>query len=158
MRLEGEKQAQRAAEDADRELREEAWRDVQRYRAEERRKQRESTAWRLADAHRKHEIELASHQEQLAKMHLDLQCRREDWLALQAYKAEEKERRRKSIQMRLDSWKKQKLAEEKQKLKELMMEEEDAIFREMDREELVAAKLANDMMERKNMFGTGLDI
>lgn len=83
---------------------------------------------------------------------MDLQCRREDWLALQEHKKEEAMKRRKSIQFRLDSWRQQKLREESEKLKELMVIEEDAILREMDREELLAAKLTHEMMERHNLL------
>lgn len=156
MRLEGEAQSARLAETSDRELREEAWRDVQRYREQQRTESRKSLAWRIADAHRKHEIELAMHEEQLNRMHLDLQCRREDWLSLQEYKKEEAVRRRKSIAMRLDSWKQHRVAEEKELEKKEMMAEEDAILREMDREELFATKLANDMMERRKMLSSDM--
>lgn len=156
MRQEGERQAQRLADIADRELREAAWRDVQNYRAEQRAEQRKSMAWRIADAHRKHEIELCHHQEALQRMHLDLQCKREDWLALQEYKRHEAERRRMSVALRLDSWRQQRLAEEKERERKEMIAEEEAILREMDREELIAAKLTQDLMDRKNMIGTSL--
>lgn len=154
MRLEGERQAQMMADHADRELRDDAWRDVQQYLEEERSKQRRSLAWRLADSHRQHEIELQMHEENLNRIHLDLQCRREDWLSLQEHKKEESEKRRKSIALRLDSWRKHKMHQEKEKARLDMMAEEDAILREMDREELFAAKLAQDMIDRKNMISS----
>lgn len=156
MRQEGVRQDQRLVDIADRELREAAWRDVQEYRENQRAEQRKSMAWRIADAHRKHEIELCQHQEGLQRMHLDFQCRREDWLSLQEYKKEEAERRRKSVAMRLDSWRQQRMAEEKEKERLEMLAEEEAILREMDREELLAAKLTQDLMDRKNMIGTEL--
>jgi hypothetical protein len=154
MRLEGEKQAKKQEVLADLELRAEEWKDVQRYHENQRQKERESIAWRIANATRKHEIELSNHQENLAKLHLDLGCRREDWISLQEYKKDEQEKRRKSIAMRLESWKKQKMIEEQTKLKELMIEEEDAILREMDREELLAVKLTQQMMEKHNMISS----
>jgi hypothetical protein len=154
MRLEGERQAQQLADVADRELRDAAWRDVQAYREQQRAEQRKSMAFRIADAQRKHEIELCQHQEALQRMHLDFQCKREDWLALQESKREEAERRRKSVSLRLDSWRQQRLAEEKERERKEMIAEEEAILREMDREELFAAKLAQDMIDRKTMIGT----
>ncbi len=154
MRQQGEEQAQKQEEHNDYELRYQAWKDVQDHIQLERQKKRESVAWRIADAHRQHELELTKHQEKLRALHLDIQCRREDWLALQEHKADEAEKRRKSIQFRLQSWKKQKMFEEQQKLRELMMEEENAILKEMDREELLAAKLTNDMMERHNLLSS----
>jgi hypothetical protein len=152
MRKEGELQTKAAEERADFELRTEAWRDVQNYRELERQKEREDLAWRMADAHRQHELDISLHQEKLSKLHLDLQCKREDWIALQDYKKEEANKRRKSIQFRLDSWRQQRLIEENKKMQELMVKEEDALLREMDREELLAAKLTHEMMERHNLL------
>lgn len=156
MRQEGEKQAQLVAEQADHELREKAWQDVRAYREQQRAEQRKSLAWRLADAHRKHEIDVAMHEEQLNRMHLDLQCKREDWLALQEYKKEEAERRRKSISLRVQSWKTQRLAEEKEQERREMLAEEEAILREMDREELLAAKLTQDLIDRRARLNTDM--
>ncbi len=152
MRLEGERQAQLQAATADRELREAAWKDVQKYRDDQRAAARHSLAWRLADAHRKKEIDIADHSEKLNRLHLDLQCKREDWVALQEHKKDEAERRRKSVAYRLDSWRRQKLATIKEQERQDLIAEEEAMYREMDREELLAAKQTQEFIERKNML------
>lgn len=156
MRLEGERQAQLIAASADRELRETAWRDVQKYRDEQRAAARRSLAWRLADAHRKKEIDIAEHAEKLNELHLDLQCKREDWISLHEYKKDEAERRRKSVAYRLDSWRRTKLATVKEQERQDLIAEEEAMYREMDREELLAAKQAQEFEERKNLLSNSM--
>jgi hypothetical protein len=152
MRLEGEQKAKLHEETVDLHAKYEDWKDVQQYRETERQKDREDLAWKLANAHRQHEHDLTQHQDKLSKMHMDYQCRREDWLSLNEYKKKEADNRRKSVQFRLDSWRKQRLMEENEKMKELMMKEETVIYNEMDREELLAAKLTEEMMERHNLL------
>jgi hypothetical protein len=156
MRQEGERQAEIMQFQADCELREAAWKDVQNYLSKQREDSRRSLAWRLADAHRKHEIALVEHQVKIQALHFDFQCRREDWLAVQDYKLNEEERRRKSLSLRLESWRQMKVKEAQTKEQAEMMKEEDALLREMDREELIAAKLAQDMIDRRNLLSTDM--
>ena len=156
MRKEGEKQAEYQQAQADRELTHASWEDVKAYRLKERELQRQSLAWRIADAHRKHEVDLTLHQEALNRMHQDLELRRMDWLAVQEYKKSEQDRKRKSIALRLDSWRQQRMAEEKPKATLDLIAEQDALLKEMDREELIAAKLANDLIEKNNSQNSSL--
>lgn len=148
MRQQGEKQAEMAQQAKDYELRQLTWQDVQAYRAKQREEQRKSIAWRLADAHRQQEAVLTLHEENLRKMHLDLLCKREDMFSQREAQEEEAKRRRRSIQLRLQSWREIKLREEKERERVEMQKEEDALLREMDREELMAAKLTCDLMSR----------
>lgn len=148
MREEGERQAERQQLSKDFELRQEAWRDVQEYRRKQREEARKSLAWRLADAHRQQEVALTLHAEQLHCTHLDLLCKREDMLSQREAQAEEAIRRRRSIQLRLQSWREVRMRKEKERERKEMEHEEDALLREMDREELVATKLACELIDR----------
>lgn len=150
MRQEGEKSAERQAADHDYEMRRQAWKDVHEYRVKQREEARRSLAFRLADAHRQQETELTMHEDSLRKMHLDLLCKREDFLSQREAAEEEAIRRRRSIALRLESWREVRMAEEKMKEKDEMEKEEDALFREMDREELIAAKLTCELMEKRD--------
>eukprot|EP01039_Chlorochromonas_danica_P001555 gene1555-1694_t len=150
MRMEGEKQAERVEQQMDFTLREQSWKDVQAYRAKQREEARRSLAWRLADAHRQQEAALTMHEENLRKTHLDLLCRREDMLTQREAQEQEAQRRRRSISLRLQSWRECKMREEKEKERIEMEKEEDALLREMDREELLAAKLTCDLMQRRD--------
>lgn len=156
MRLEGEAQAKKAQEEADRELSLEAWRDVKAYLEDQREKVRRSLAWRIADASRKHEADLSHHREKMDALHRDLELKRLGWLDTQIYREEEKARSRKSIALRLESWRINKIAEEKEKAKQELIAEEDALQREQDREELLAAKLAIEMMEKRKNLEPGM--
>lgn len=156
MRQEGEKQTELQRQQEDYKLRQESWQDVQRYYNEQREQRRKSMAWRLADAHRQHEMDLTLHEENLRALHLDMLCKREDAEALQQYKAQERERARKSIEMRLELWRQQRMEEEKEREKRELIAEEDALLREMDREELLANKLALELMEKRNLLSSSI--
>jgi len=154
LRMEGVQHSISLVEQSDREIRYEGWKDVRKYQETQRDAARHSLAWRLADAHRQQEIALVKHQEKLLHLHYDIQARREDWLALRKCQQEENESRRKSLQMRLASWKTVNLQEAKREQQKEMQQEENALEREIDREELMAIKLANEMMESHMMLAS----
>jgi hypothetical protein len=156
MQENGEKQMEKLRELQEYELRNEGWKDVQEYRAKQREASRRSLAWRLADSHRKQEVELNLHEEHLRKLHLDLLCKREDAFSKREAQEEDNERRRRSIALRLQSWREVRMNEEKQKEKLEMQKEEDALLREMDREDLLAAKLTFDHLERRKVLGSSM--
>jgi len=86
-------------------------------------------------------------------MHADLAARREDWVARAAHEIEEKSRRRLSVAMRLDSWREQRMAEEKLDQQRRLEEERDARLREEDREavaELRRKERDDEMADRLN--------
>ncbi|RYH00619.1 hypothetical protein EON65_49015 [archaeon] len=153
---ESEKHAEQLAQQKEFELRGEVWKDVQAYREKMREEARRSLAFRLAEKHRLKEIDMTEHDQKMRSIHLDLLCRREDCMAIREHKIEEEARRRKSISMRLQHWKEVKMQEAKLKEKEEMMKEEEARLREMDREDLLAAKLTYQMMEKRSVLDSSL--
>jgi hypothetical protein len=52
------------------------------------------------------------HQEAMSAVHADLERKRLDWLDVQAEQAEKADSRRKSVAMRLNEWRDQRIAEE----------------------------------------------
>jgi hypothetical protein len=140
MRLAGEKEAVKEQEANDRMLSELAWRDVQEYQAAEREKSRQSLAFRLADSRRQQAAALEEHRKALDIMHEELETKHRDWQDVNAYKEKEKSNRRKSVALRLESWRSQKMAEEKLKAKKMLIMEEDARYKEQDWEDLMKAK------------------
>lgn len=113
---------------------------VQEYQKQQRDRDRMSLASRLAAAKREHELDLIEHRKKLESIHQDIESIREGWLDVQVYKESEKEKRRKSICFRLDSWRQQKMIQEKENSRLRMIAEEDAKFRQMDHQDIQAAK------------------
>ena len=128
------------------------WRDVKAYQASQREAERRSLAGRIAESHRQKEYDLQQHREVMDALHMDFELRRLDHLEMREYREEEKVRSRRSIALRLASWKDDKLRREKERAMEELALQEEALQREQDREELQAAKLALDMMERHNLL------
>lgn len=155
MRLQGEKQAAKAIDDANRELSEQAWRDVKAYQAKEREERRKSLANRLVESRKQNEIALELHRHALDAMHSQLESKRQDWLDIRAAKEEQRERSRKSIAFRIDSWRQQRLAETMLEAKKQYEAEEEARIREQDREDLELAKrlLKEKELEDKSKGG-----
>ena len=58
----------------------------------------------------------------------------------------ENQKRRMSVVLRLDSWRMQKMAEQKLKAKKMMIQEEEVMYAEMDRE---ALQLSKEQMKLK---------
>ena len=152
MRLEGVKAEEKAIEASDKELSDAAWRDVKHYQEKQREERRKSVAWRVADAKRRHEVELDLHSQKLNSLHDQLQSRHHDWQDVKSYKQNEKEMRRKSISMRIDSWRIQRMKQEKQKAQEALIAEEDARIREQDREALLEAKRLMELQQRRDVL------
>ena len=136
----------------------ENWRAVKEYQAAQREAQRRSLAGRIAEAHRQKEVELEQHRAKMDAVQMDFATRRLDHLEMRQFREEERVRSRRSIALRLASWKDDRVKEEKERAKEQLAREEDAILREQDREELHAAKLALEMMERHNMVSTNTEM
>lgn len=138
--MNGERELAKAAEAEDRKLTEQAWRDVRAFQERQRDEQRRSLAARLAEHSRQHHEELIAHRAALDAMHADFELKRLAWQDSEQDKARTRERSRRSIACRLDSWRDQRMAEEMHKAKKEMQAEEEALLREMDREALEEAK------------------
>lgn len=138
------------------ELSEDAWRDVKAYQESQRAAARRSIAWRIADSQRQNEVALKIHREQLEAMHMDFELKRLNHEELQAYRSQEKERSRKSIAMRLDSWRQHKVKLAKQKAAMDLQREEDAFLAEQDREALATAKRSNLFLERQDILTSSM--
>jgi len=152
IRKEGDKMMEREAAKEDSQKKYEDWQAVKAYQESQREQQRRSLAGRIAEAQRQKELDLQKHQEMLNAAHLDFQLRRLDYMEMREYRDEERVRGRRSIALRLASWKSDKMEREKERAREEMQRTEEALAREQDREELHAAKLALSMMERHNLL------
>ena len=128
---EGDSEYKRQLEAQDRELSEEAWRDVKRYQEKCREEQRKEIARSLLQQQKDHSYALEQHQESLERLHEDMELRRNDWKAVKAAKKADGARRRKSISMHLDSWRAIRLKEAKKKVAELAQADEEARIREV---------------------------
>ena len=133
---EGEKAYQREVAAQDRELSAEAWRDVKRYQEKCRNEQRQELAKSLLQQKKAYTIDLEKHQQSLEALHNDMELRRHDWVSKKAAKEQDAARRRKSVAMRLDHWRKEKLTEAKRKVVASVKADEEARVREEDREAL----------------------
>lgn len=130
----------------------EDWRAVKAYQAAQREAERRSLAGRIAEAHRQNEHDLEHHRKMMDSMHMDFELRRLDHLEMREFREEEKVRSRRSIALRLASWKEDKMQREKERARELLELQEEAVSKEQDREELQAAKLALTLMERQSVL------
>lgn len=115
---------------------------VNNYKKAQLDEERMEIAARLVAAKRAHEIDLQEHRRQLDIVHDILESRRLDWIDQREYKNQENANRRKSVCLRLDSWRQQKMEKEKMKSRARRLAEEDALYKQMDHEDLQAAKLA----------------
>ncbi len=153
-RQDSERQADKDAKVTEYNRKMEDWRDTKAYQAAQREAQRKSLAGRIAASHQEQQMDLERHQAMLDAVHMDFELRRLDHLEMREYRDEERVRGRRSIALRLASWKDDKMRKEKERAKEHMEKCEDAVLREQDREDLHAAKLALTMMERHNMISS----
>ena len=115
---------------------------VNEYKKQQQDEERMEVAARLVAAKRAHEVDLIEHRRKLNIVHDMLETRRQDWMDIKEYEKGEKENRRKSVCLRLDSWRQQKMVKEQEKRRERMRAEEEAFYRQMDHEDLQAAKQA----------------
>jgi hypothetical protein len=148
----GDQEYQKQVDAQDRELSEEAWRDVKRYQEKCREEQRAELAASLVHQKRAYALDLEKHQESLASLHHDMETRRKDWKAVKAAKKEETNRRRKSIAMRLDSWRGERLKEAKAKVASLAQADEEARAREEDREAVLRYKKNMELSKLQEDF------
>eukprot|EP00428_Durinskia_dybowskii_P062108 CAMPEP_0170386926 /NCGR_PEP_ID=MMETSP0117_2-20130122/17293_1 /TAXON_ID=400756 /ORGANISM="Durinskia baltica, Strain CSIRO CS-38" /LENGTH=576 /DNA_ID=CAMNT_0010642777 /DNA_START=136 /DNA_END=1866 /DNA_ORIENTATION=- len=130
----------------------EDWRAVKAYQNAQREAERRSLAGRIAESHRQKELDLEHHRQMMDAMHMDFELRRLDHLEMREFREEEKVRSRRSIALRLASWKDDKIRKEKERAKEEMERFDEAMAKEQDREDLHAAKLAMEMMERQSLL------
>lgn len=131
-------------------LEEAAWRDVKVYQEKMRAEARESLAFRMIEAKKGHEYDLNKHRCMLNALHDEMQSKRENWISMNEYKAQEDERRRMSIAYRLDSWKQEKLAKEMWRSKQQILLDEEARLRAQDWEDLQAAKRELELQQRSD--------
>ena len=128
-------------EAADKELSDLAWRDVQKYQCELREEARKSLAFRLADSRRQQQLAIEEHRLHLDKLHEEFAIRHVEWKDVNAIKEKEAEKKRRmSVALRMDSWKCQRLAEEKLAAKKALIAQESARLDEEDWEALKRAK------------------
>jgi len=153
-RVNGEKQSERDVEAANRAMDAEAWNDVRAYQEQLRQDQRKSIAGRIAHSQHCKAEDLEQHRVLLDAMHRDFELSRLDHLEMREFREEEAVRGRRSIALRLASWKHDKLAAEKERFREQVARDEDALLQEQDREELHAAKLAFEMMQRCDLLSS----
>jgi len=113
----------------------------------ERDRARESLAWALVQERKHKEIALVKHREALDRLHDVLEAKRNDVVALKEDKAEKARRSRESVAFRLDSWRKQRMVEEKLLAKNRAIEQENALYRALDVESVRAAKRENATQE-----------
>lgn len=152
---EGDAEYQRQMKTQDRELSEEAWRDVKRYQEQCREECRKELASSLLQQRRDYAFDLQQHQEGLERLHEDMELRRNDWKAVKASKKADCARRRRSISMRLDSWRSERLKEAKRKVAELARADEEARTREEDREALQRHKKNMQLSQLQDEFTHG---
>ena len=126
--------------------------DVMNYKQQMRAKERQSLAARIQKSRKDKEVDLKLHRENLNKMHTELEMKRQNWLALRSDKEEQAARSRKSISYRLDSWRQQKMAAEKLKAKQRIIEEENRNFKDMDFLDTQQAKYNLQEEERQNII------
>jgi hypothetical protein len=79
---------------------------------------------------------MEKHREALNQLHEDLENKRTDWLEVRESKKRDEHRARKSILIRLDSWRQQRVAEAKHMTVLAARADEEGRLRELDREEL----------------------
>ncbi len=151
MRLQGVQEVLKEESEQNRMLNDLAWQDVKEYQQHLRDEARKSLSFRLAEAKRHHMIDLEQHRQKLDQLHEELLLKRQDWQDINAYREQERESRRKSVGLRLQSWRIQKLAEEKLEAKKRLILEEEARYREMDWEDLNEAKNILKQEELENL-------
>ena len=127
---------------------------VEQARQAERDRERMSLADRLVAAKRAHELDLIEHRRKLEAIHQDIEARRLDRLDVLEYQASEGERRRKSVCYRLDSWRQQRMQEEKEAARRRVEAEEEARLRGMDHEDTQAAR-RREIEERNESLRLG---
>jgi len=122
---------------------------VKAYQENCRAKERLSLANRIVESRKQQEVAIEVHRLALDKLHETMETQRIDWLEVRESKKREDQRCRKSICLRLDSWREQKIAEAKLQTVLAARADEDARLRELDRE---AVHTYTKQLELQNLF------
>lgn len=128
------------------------WLCMEDYKQQLRDERRKSLAMRLVMSRKQKEQALNTHRQMLDNMHNEFELKRATWTDVQNYQATERENRRKSVALRLDSWRDQKLASEKLRNQQMLQEEEDAYLKELEAEDLRNAKEAMKNAEKMDLL------
>jgi hypothetical protein len=130
----------------------EEWRDEETRKIEERVRERRELARAIEESQRAKEQDLLRHRSMLDQMHIDYEARRQDWKAVEASKKDAKEKSRKSICLRLQSWRQRKMLQDQERTQQRMVEEQEALYRKQDVEAIKAAKAKAAALEREQQL------
>lgn len=108
-----------------------------------------SLANKICESRKQQEAAIETHRLALDQLHETMENQRLDWLEVRESRKRENQRARKSIGLRLDSWRKQKLAEAKLSTVLAARADEDARLRELDRE---AVQSYTKQLELQSLF------
>lgn len=129
-------------------IRQEEKTDVDNYFANQRTIERQEIASRIETSKRNKEKDLLLHRELLDKMHEEYEDRRENWKLLQSYQKNEIERSRKSVCLRLESWKTIRMKREKERAYKQLVAEHDAALKQEDYQAMNEKKMKEKMEEK----------
>lgn len=115
-----------------------------------RNQERAEIAARIESSRRAKEKDLEAHRRLLDQMHEEYEERRENWKLLQEERVKEKERSRKSICLRLQSWKDIRMKREKDRARMQLLAEHESQLRSQDMASISEAKRNEQMEERLN--------
>jgi hypothetical protein len=110
-------------------LRLEDHRAVTSYKEQLRQEERDNIGKAIAESQKQKEKALLEHRKLLDTMHEDFVSKANDWADVNEYKSSEKERSRQSICLRLDSWRQGRMAAERRKAQQQVIDEDDAAKR-----------------------------
>jgi len=154
-RLKIENQCLKNVEAQERQRRDEEWAAVKVCQNNKRDEDLKELAEKLVSEKAQREVELHRHYQQLACMHEEFAWKHSNRVDLQKEEEESKANRRESTSVRLDSWRKGRLHDEMMKAKKSIEDEEEALSREQDREDLADAKAALLREERRSKVQEG---
>lgn len=123
---------------------------MERYKAELRNQERAEIAARIEASRREKEVDLEAHRVLMDRMHEEYEERRENWKLLQEEKVKEKERSRKSICLRLGSWKETRMKREKDRARMQLIAEQDSLLKSQDMASAAEAKRKEMLQEKLN--------
>lgn len=129
-------------------IHEEEHKDIENYLANQRNLERQEIASRIETSKRNKEKDLMLHRELLDKMHEEYEDRRENWKSLQNYQINEIERSRKSVCLRLESWKTLRMKREKERAYQQLVAEHDAALKQEDYRAIQEKKMKEKLDEK----------
>lgn len=113
MQLQVKHQAEKFAKEEERKFAELAREDVKKMKDKQQEEEREEIRLRAAAKMQQKKVHAENHRQRLDLLHREMESRRVNYLQHKLLQHEQKERSRKSISMRLDSWTQQKVAPKK---------------------------------------------